>query len=174
MLIFAFILATSSLLLQSLFPPLSPLLAYSPFIALAILRAPIHRALWAAAAAGALIDLLSDDPMGLHALNYAATALFLYRYRSHFLYDQPFHFSLVTALVSALSTTIQLGLLFLFDRRVPFDGKWILADILAMPVVDALYAFVWFSAPLALFERTRRTWMVFWLKKKNLSQNSQL
>jgi len=176
MLISAFLLGTIALFIQCFFPPLIPLLAYAPFLALVILRTTMQRSLWAAAAAGAILDLISDDPMGIHALNYTLTVFLLYPYRSRFLYDQPFHFSLVTALISIFSTLIQLALLFLFDRRVPFNGKWLLADILGMPVLDALYAFVWFSAPLALFKWTRRMWRqkwkLFWFKKKNPSQDS--
>jgi hypothetical protein len=41
-----------------------------------------------------------------------------------------------------------------------------------MPVIDALYAFVWFGAPLALFEKIRLMWVHYWLKRKNPSPTS--
>ncbi|MES2274139.1 MAG: hypothetical protein V4487_08095 [Chlamydiota bacterium] len=169
MLIFSFFLSLTALFLQAtLFPSLN-LLPFAPWIALVILRCNLGSALSLSSAAGVLMDLLSDDPIGLHALNYSITTALLYGYRKHFLFDVPLHLSLSTALVSALSTFLQLILLFLFDRRVPFSGKWILVDLGAMPVLDALYALVWFAAPLALFVTLRRIWVVFWLKRKNPS-----
>ena len=38
--------------------------------------------------------------------------------------------------------------------------------------IDALYAFVWFAAPLVLFDKMKRMWVLFWLKRKNLSHTS--
>ncbi|HSX27040.1 MAG TPA: hypothetical protein VLE89_08575 [Chlamydiales bacterium] len=173
MLIFAFILATVAVILQGILQPFLPILAYAPFLALATLRAPLVRALWMSAAAGAVMDLLSDHPFGLHALNYAITTAILYRIRNRFSYDQSLHFSFFSALVSAISTLLHLILLFLFDRRVPFSGKWFFIDWGGIVAIDALYAFVWFAAPIALFERLHRLWGIYWLKRKNPSLTSQ-
>ena len=180
MLIFSFFLSLVFLFLQMTFLPLWTLLAFAPWIALLILRSSLKKATFASAVAGILIDLLSDDPMGLHALNYSLTAALLYPYRKHMLFDVPLHLSLSTALVSFVSTFLQWILLFLFDRRVPFSGKWILIDLGVMPFLDALYAYVWFALPLSLFvvlhrfwrSHTWRGWMVFWLKRKKSSPPS--
>lgn len=172
MLTLAFILAASALVLQGILLPRLSLFAFAPYLALGILRCEKGAALWLCAAAGALADLFSDDPMGLHALNYTITASLLFRMKKHFLYDQPFHLALFTAVVSAVSTALQLILLFLFDRRVPFDGRWVFSDLIGMPALDALYAFVWFAAPLSLFNQLKRIWVLFWLKKKNRSLTS--
>lgn len=170
MLILAFLLALTALILQGLLIPHIALLAFAPLIALVTLRSPLPRALWLSALAGVLMDLLSDDPMGLHALNYVCISALLFRVRQHFSHDQPFHLSLFSGLVSLLSTSLQLILLFLFDKKIPFGGRWIFADLIGMPAIDALYAFVWFAAPLALAEKLHRMWILFWLKKKELLQ----
>ena len=162
MLIFAFALGTIALLFQSALFPHFTLLAYAPWIALATLFCPVPKSLWLSAAAGAAIDLLSDDPIGLHALNYAATAALLFRYRKHFLHDNPLHLGLFTLLVSFTSTLLQLFLLFLFDRRVPFAGEWIFVDLVAMPIADAIYALIWFAAPLVLYTKLRRHGSMYW------------
>jgi rod shape-determining protein MreD len=172
MLIFSFFLAAVAFLLQGSVLPGLHLLAFAPYVALVSLKCSTPRALWLSAIAGAFIDLFSDDPMGLHALNYTLSCFLLLRLKKHFLFNNPFHLSLFSFLVSSLSTLLQLILLFLFDRRVPFSGRWIFADLVGMPVIDALYAFVWFAAPLVLFERLHRVWVVFWLKKKIPSQTS--
>jgi rod shape-determining protein MreD len=172
MLIIAFVMAYIALILQGIILPRIAILAFSPFLALVMMRCELGKALWLSALAGAVVDLLSDDPIGLHALNYALVAALLFKIKKHFSHDQPFHLSLYTAFVSSLSTALQLLLLFLFDRRVPFDGRWFFADLVGMPVIDALYAFVWFAAPLSLFDKVKRIWVLFWLKRKNLSRTS--
>ncbi len=133
------------------------------------LRHRLAISLWFAAFLGGIIDLLSDDPMGVHSLNYAIVTALLHRFRRHFLWDTPLHFSLFTGAFSAVSTFLQLLLLFLFDRRVPFDGKWILTDLIGMPIVDAFVALIAFSLPLLVFEKLRRLWVLFWLKRKTHS-----
>lgn len=166
---FAFFLATAASLLQGVLLPGFSLFAYAPWLALITLRCSSIRALWGAILAGAFVDLLSDHPFGLHAIAFATTSFLLLRFRKHFFFDRPLHLSLFSALISELLTLLQLFLLFLFDRRVPFSGKWVLGDLLAMPIVDGFYALIWFAGPLALFEKLRRQWGLFWLKKKNLS-----
>lgn len=156
MLTATFLLAASALILQSVLCPPFTLLPFAPWIALVSLRSSLSKTLWLVAAAGAAVDLISDDPMGVHAINYCLTAWLLFRFRNHFLHDNPFHLSLFTTLISFASTAFQIFLLFLFDRRIPFAGKWILGDLLAMPIADGLYALVWFAAPLFLYNKLRR------------------
>lgn len=169
MLAISFLLATSALLLQGVLLPHLSLLAFAPFLALVSMRPHLPSALWLSALAGAMTDLFSDDPIGLHALNFVCVVALLSRLQKLVSSEHPFHLSFFTALLSSLSTAFHLILLFLFDRRVPFDGKWILTDLLGMPMIDALYAFVWFAAPLTLIDFLRKKWVVFCLKRKNPS-----
>lgn len=172
MLFVSFCLAVAALFLQGIYLPSFALLAFAPWLAILILRASLPQTLWLSAIAGALLDLISEDPIGVHALNYTLVSLILYSHRRHLSWENPFHISLLTGFVSFLSTLLGLGLLFLFDRRAPFDGKWVWIDLIGMPIADAIYALVWFVAPLILFEKLHRLWMVFWLKRKNLSPSS--
>ena len=104
-----------------LFPGIS-LLSFSPFFALCCMKTTLKSTLWLAALAGFCIDLLSDDPMGLHSLNYTMTAAFFYSLRWRFSSEEPLHLGVYTLLISSSSTLLQLILLFLFDRRVPVNG----------------------------------------------------
>ena len=134
MLILAFFLGLAALILQGILLPRLPILALAPFLCLAMIRCKKEKALWLSALGGAIVDLLSDDPIGLHALNYTLVSALLFRFKNYFSDDQPFHLSLFTMITSSLSTLLQLILLFLFDRRVPISGKWALIDIFAMPI----------------------------------------
>jgi rod shape-determining protein MreD len=172
MLICAYALAHTALLLQGILLPRLAILAFAPYLALVMMRCETSKALWLSTLAGIMIDLLSDDPIGIHALNYVIVTALLIRAKMHFSHEQPLHLSVYTALISSLSTVLQLVLLFLFDRRVPFEGRWFFTELIGMPVMDALYSFIWFTAPLSLFEKLKKMWSLFWLKRKNLSRTS--
>lgn len=171
MLIFSFALATIVLFLQGVDLPGIPMNAYVPWIALAVLRHPsqndFFKPLGGAAAAGILVDLLSDFPLGLFPISYTLAALILFRFRNWFLYDRPIHLAACASFASLLVSLLQLFFLFLFDRRVPVSGQWFLVDWIATSMIDGIYALVWFSGPLYLWVKARRYWMVFWLKKKH-------
>jgi len=175
MLVFAFFLATLAFFLQAAIFPQMSFLAFSPWIALTILKSQrsssLWKTLWLTSLAGVFTDLFSDHPMGLHAITYCLSSLFLFRFKNHFLYDRVLHLGLFTTLVSFISTQLQLFFLFLFDRRVPFTGKWALSDWLGMPIADGIFACLWFAGPLILFSKGNRLWIKFWIKK-NLSLSS--
>lgn len=163
-LIFSFLLALIALFFQSFLFSHFVLLPFAPYLALVILCRPLPKTLCYAFLAGAIIDLLSNDPMGIHALNYTLISFFFYRYRRYFSYHTPLHLSLFTFLISFTSTLLDLFLLFLFDRRIPFTGEWCFGDLSVMPIADALYALLWFAYPLKLFEKGRNLWLN--IKKK--------
>lgn len=169
MIAFAFCLATAVALFQGILFPGFCLFAYAPWIALVNLRCHFVRAIWLSAMAGVCLDLLSDHPFGVHGIAYVGTSLLLFRFRKHLLAEKPLHLGLYSAFVSWTATLLLLFLLFLFDRRIPFAGRWVLADLFTMPLVDGLYALVWFSGPLALFVKLRRQWGLFWLRRKSPS-----
>lgn len=158
MLSLAFALAIIAFILQTILFPSFILLAFSPWIALVVLKCSFHRCMIYAMISGSILDLFSNDPMGVHALNYTLIALTLYRYKRFFSYEMPLHLGLFTFLVSFTSTLLQIFLLFLFDRRIPFAGEWVFGDLVIMPLADALYAIIWLSYPLKFFEQGRPFW----------------
>ena len=151
----ALLSALMAALQSALFPHLA-LLSFSPFAALACIRASLPAALWMAALAGLICDLLSADPFGIHAISMAATTAASYRFRRIF-QGEPLQLCCFTALYSALFTPMLVFVLFLFDRRAPFGGQWSFLDFATMPIADAAYAFFWFVGPLLFFE---------WVKKQ--------
>lgn len=172
MIVFAFFLSLFIFYFQCiLYGSSLPILPFIPWLAFLSLLCPLLRTLFLSFAAGLFLDSISTDPFGIHALNYTLTAALCYRWRSRFSPDNPLQLCLYTALCSFVSTQLQIALLFLFDRRILFGGKWWATEWAFLPIFDALYALVWFAGPLALFRIMRRTWMVYWLKKKNPSPN---
>src|SRR5438477_48756 len=112
MLPFAFFLAILALFFQSV--PLSglPIHAFVPWITLVTLNDPRKKrswnAPWLSAAAGCLVDLLSEHPLGLHPITYSLTSLFLLRFRNRFFRDRPLHLALFSVLASFLSSFLQI------------------------------------------------------------------
>ena len=160
--LFAFGLSFAALILQGVLAPPMTLLAFAPWIALLSLSSSLEKTLWLSALAGGCVDLLSEDPLGIHALNYCLSAALLFRFRKPFSQENPLHFSLFSSLVSLVSTLIQMFLLFLFDRRIPFAGKWLLGDLIGMPLIDGLYAWIWIFLPSMLYHKLRRHGSVYW------------
>lgn len=173
MLTLAFLLSVMALIFQSVLFPKISILAFAPFLALSILRTKISQALWLACFSGMVMDLISNDPIGVHALNYVLSTTLLFKLKKHLLFEDPFHISVLSTIFSSVITFFGLFLLFLFDRRVPIEGKWILLDLFGMPVVDGLFAFVWFTAPLTLFSKCKKMWALFWLKRKTTFRTSR-
>lgn len=162
-----FVLASFMAIIQSaLFPNLF-LLAYAPFIALVIMHTSMIQALWLSALAGCVSDLLASDPPGLHSLTAVIACSIIYRFRMALFKDQPLQLCFYTALISAVSTPLQLVLLFLFDRRLPVAGKSVLLDFIEMPLIDAAYAFFWFVGPLLIWEWAFRQWKLWRIKNND-------
>jgi len=152
-----FLLATAMAALQSALFPRIVLLSFAPFAALACMRTSLPAALWLAALAGLLSDLLSADPFGIHAISMAATTAASYRFRRLF-QGELLQLCGFTAIYSLLFTPILVFILFLFDRRAPFGGEWSFLDFALMPIADAAYAFFWFVGPLLFFEWASKHW----------------
>lgn len=113
--------------------------------------------LWISALCGFIIDLLSSQyRFGIYGLNYCLTALFIYHQNRHFFEDKPLALSLYTAAVSCTSTVLQIILLYAFDKTLPFTLKLAITDLIGMPLVDAVYAFLWFTCPVRLYYHIKR------------------
>jgi rod shape-determining protein MreD len=171
MLIFASLLALFALLLQEAGLPAIPLNVFTPWLALITLFYPLQKDFWKplvlAAISGVFLDLLSDHPIGVYACSYTLTSALLFRYRNHFLYNQPLHLSFCTLITSLSSYLLQTFFLFLFDRRMAIPGIWIFANGIGGALFDGLYALIWFSAPFFLYAKISRIWVLYCLKKKH-------
>lgn len=134
------------LLQASVFPEWG-LFPFSGWIAAAVCSLSWPKALWCAAAAGWTMDLFSDFPFGLHAIGWTLATSFFFRLRSYFLLENPLHWALFSALFSAFFTAASFALLFLFDKRVIFAGKWFFLDGALMPLADGAFALLAMAIP---------------------------
>lgn len=158
-----------SLLLSLFLPLLIPnlhIFFFAPFLISAFYRKNQLTCLWLALLSGLTVDLLSSQTrFGIHAVNYCLTILVLFPQRHQFFEDSLSKFPILTFLFGVVSTLFQMILLYSLNQSILLSWKWVASDLLIMPLLDAAYAFLFFTLP-SLFlpkARTRQT-TIFSLK----------
>lgn len=152
-LIIPFFLACIALCFSPIFFPSLNLLFFAPFFALLFMRKNFLSCLWTATLCGLLVDLLNSKfHFGFCALNFCLTTVLIYSQKRNFFEDRLFSLSCFTALISAVSSLIQLIFLALFEKNFPFKPALFFTDLLLMPALDALYGFLWFTCPMKIYQ----------------------
>lgn len=132
--------------------PDTRLVTFSPFFAIVFERNTYVKSLWIATICGLIMDIFSSQMhFGIYAVCYGITAAICYQQKKHFFEDKPIALSLFSALISAISSLILIALTILFDKQFPITFEVVLSDGLITPILDALYAFVWFTMPIKVY-----------------------
>jgi rod shape-determining protein MreD len=159
-LLFPFALALLFTLAGTALLPHVKLFAFAPFLALLYNRCSFQSSLWLASLCGLVIDLSSSEfRLGVHALQFCLTTLLLYQQKRHFFEDKPLALCLFTLLISSVSTLLQLLLVSIFNQAIPFSGMLLATDFFVMPLLDAVYALVWFCCPMMLYAHIQKVGM---------------
>lgn len=149
---FLFILALIAHVCGPLVFPSIRLMAFAPFLALALMRKELLPALWLCSLAGLMLDLTTSNPhFGLFAFSYFVTALATFRFRRHFYEEGLLSLPLFTILISFFWT-----LLFLLFGGFTPNLSSIASNLIVMPLFDALYAFFWFTCPCMMYNRFKK------------------
>lgn len=153
---FFFIALLANLLVPSFYPGLK-LYFFAPFLIITYYQLNQMKALWLSLACGTIVDCLSVNPFfGLHACVYFLSTFSLYSQKKHFYAYRMSTLPLMTALFSITAT-----LLFLFSASV-LEGRELLSvvliytDLILMPGIDGVYAWICFALPLQLVGELRR------------------
>lgn len=155
---FAFLLAIFISCFSQAFAPYLPIMAFSPFLALACLRLRLIQTLWLALASGLCLDLLSSgNRLGIAIVSYILTILIVHRQRNHFFEDKVITFSLYGTLISSL-TTLWMTLITLCTEP-SFHSSWefFAIDLILLPCVDGVCGFCLFILPHTLYLYLRKT-----------------
>lgn len=171
-LLFFFTFALAAALFGSIFFSFFPLSAFAPFLAIVYYTAPFSKALWISCGCGFILDLLSSEfHFGVHALTLTMTSALLFHQRRHFFEDKPMAFSLFSAVISCLETSLQMVFVYLFDRGIPFSLATIVTDLILLPIADGLYGFLWFTCPMQLYIYIKKKgWKALFQKRINDEQ----
>ena len=135
------------MILPNFFPSLK-LFFFVPFLIIVFYKKPLVSALWLSLFCGLFVDLVGDQQyLGLYSLNYCLCTLLLYPQKRHFFRDKVTTIPLMTFFFSVVSTLIQVFLVYSFEIGIPLSWKWVGTDLLAMPALDALYGYFFFTLP---------------------------
>lgn len=164
----AFFLALFGALFGTALVPHWHVMAFAPFLAITYQRNKLLGALWLALICGLIMDLITSQfRMGMFSLNYLLTTLLLFSQRRHFFEDKSLAISLYSALISFVSSLIHFFLLFCMGNNPAFSLKFFMADLLVMPLFDAVYALVWFIGPIKFCRYLQRTgWRKIFFKEE--------
>ena len=155
---FLFIAALLLTFFSPVYFPQVKLLWFAPFLITLYYQKPIAACMWASLGCGVILDLTtSTDHFGLHAFNYVIVSAILYSQKRHFFGDSLSTLPIMTYLFSVISTIVHFVLLNLFEDRNIFSAGWLMRDLVVMPLVDALYAFLLFVIPWRLFGGRQRS-----------------
>ena len=155
-LLFFFFLALFALCFSTVFFKELKLIAFAPFLAIVIQRKSFIQTLWIAYICGVFANLLNFDiRFGFCSLGYMSSAGLLYKLSRQYLGEHPLEISLCSALIGCLFSLPQLFFFFLRDKSLWALFKALFGNILLLPI-DALYALVWFSLPLMIFNYIKK------------------
>lgn len=156
-LILPFCLALFALLFGSVFFPNLRLIAFAPFLAITFWKRSFFTSLWIAALSGLIVDLLTSQVrFGLFSLSYCLTALLLYG-RAHKFHEQkPFSLVFFSVFISAVFSLTHALLLALFEGGLPISFLLLSREVFLMSIVDAFYAFFWFTCPLMVYNYRKK------------------
>lgn len=150
--IIPFVLALLATLFSSLLFPSLHLITFAPFLALVYMRHSFISSLWLALCAGLIIDLTNSSlTFGLNALAYLGATTLLYKERRNFFKDSGVALMLYTGCISLF-----LSFIMILFHGISLTPAILLSDLLLMPAVDAVYAFLWFTCPIKLYHYVKR------------------
>lgn len=126
---------------------------FAPFLALLFYRSSFLHALWGAFFCGLVVDCFSSQfSFGLFTLLHVLIVPLLYKQKKHFFEDKPLAFSLYSVLIASCLSAF----LLLFDRQFPLSLKLFFSDLILMPALEGLYAFIWFICPSRLYSFSKK------------------
>lgn len=153
-----------SLLVPSLFPS-ARFLFFVPFLITTYYQKSFATCLWLSFLCGFILDILSSSFIGLHALNYCLATGLLFSQRKHFFSDSLSTLPLMTYFFSFFSTLLEAVLVHTFDTPVSLSLHWFFTDLMIMPLLDGIYAFICFIVPFYFFGIKQRKGKDYFLSR---------
>jgi cell shape-determining protein MreD len=142
-----FFLGLFSAIFCSVFFPNFHILPFTPFLALACMRKSFLTTLWLSVLSGIVMDLITSElGFGLNALALTVVSGIMYRQKHHFFADSPLALSIYTTLISSLTSFFLLLL-----QGVTLSPSILFSELIFMPILDGVYAFLWFTCPMKLY-----------------------
>ena len=145
-------------IISLIFFPRIPLLLSSPMLAAALYQKSPLQLLWFSLASGVFLDLLSSDyPIGFHGAAFMMAAWGLLALKQRFFSEHISTLPIMTTFASLFQTAAAAMIAPFFDLTPRFNAAWVFTDLLFMPLIDGVAAFVLFIVLPNLFSfRSRK------------------
>jgi hypothetical protein len=145
-------------LISLIFFPDIRLLLSSPMLTAALYQKTPIRLLWFGLIAGVFFDLLSSDfPIGFHAAAFMIACGGLLLLKQRFFSDHVSTLPIMTTFASLFQTIASAVLAPFFDLAPRFSAAWVFTDLICMPLIDGIAAFLLFVVVPNLFRfRSRK------------------
>ena len=167
-----FFISTLSMLIFLTFSNIK-LVYFALFIIFLFYHLSFISILWIAMLLGFFQDLLSSSFFGINACLYLISVMVLFKEKKYF-NDKPISLSIFTAIFSLIFSLFSPILFFIFDKKINLSIKWIITDIIVYPILDGIYAFVFFAMPILFFEYVRKIgYKSLWMNFKMIFQRSR-
>lgn len=141
---------------------------FAPFIIFLFFRFSFISILWLSTILGLIQDLFSASFFGINAICYLICSMLLFR-EKRFFNEKPINLSIFTAIFSLVFSITTPLLFFILDKKMKLTLKWIATDLAAFPILDGIYAFIFFAVPILFFEKTTKTgFKNLWIKYKKI------
>lgn len=151
-----FTLAICFAFLGTAFFPGIRIWVFSPFLAILYHRVSFAGSLWISFFCGLLLDCISSQfRFGLFALSHVLASFFLYSQKKHFFEDKWVALSLYSWLISFFLSSF-LMLFACMGSSLKGSLQLIVSDLFFMPLLEGIYAFLWFTCPLSLIVYFKR------------------
>lgn len=167
-LLIAFGLAFGPFFFLPLLLPTLRLTYFAPYIIIACYKLSLNRALWQALLCGLMIDLFSSSAVfGYHALSYCLATAALHSQTRNFFEDKSSTLPLMTFFFGILSSIFSMLTLKLSGIPLKLSWYWAFTDLALMPMLDAAYAFLWFSLPFQFYAGVSRLikYVIIWKRR---------
>lgn len=107
---------------------------------------------------GLIMDLLyAQDRFGPYTISFVGAAMLVYPQKRNFFADNLMTLPIMTFLYSLGIATLQFLYVKGFERSVHISMSWAVIDLILLPILDGLVAFLLFVAPSLLLGRKRRS-----------------
>jgi len=131
------------------------LIYFAPLLIFLFYRLSYISILWISIFLGLFQDVFSSNFFGINALAYFFSSLFSYNQKKIF-NDKPINLSIFTMLFSLIYSFLLPILFFMLDKKVGLSIKWLITDMIIFPMIDGIYAFLFFAFPIWLFDKLRK------------------
>lgn len=153
----AFGFALASFLVLPVVWPFLRLTYFAPFLVVVLYKRPLKEVLWFAFGCGLFMDLFSDEPrLGILALSYVAASFILFKQKQHFYQDHWTTVPALTLIFVEITTVFHLAMRGLFGAKLHLTWEWAITDLLIMPMLDAIYAFILFTWPALFMPKSKK------------------